>query len=281
MKKVALLSIMLFLSALNTFGQEANMPLPTRGNAGEVVTNDASSDQTYLPVLVEGRMWKLSYVERGVYQNIPNAYMTITVDGDSVVHGKTCKKLAVDYSRLIPVVYPKYIVAYEKDGRVYRIDEDGKEKLVMDINLHMGDLIYNKFAGLNEYLEYIVGNEDFIIIDGVRRKRLVIRTPVENGIDECRYYMVEGIGLSKDELVDVGLNGCDWNEYFHRLLACYDNGKCIFSAGDFTRDKNTGITNFPKAVDTDLGLYDLQGMKRSNITKGEIYIHNGKKLVRR
>lgn len=277
MKKIVLLSIMLFLSALNTFGQKTNLPLQTKGNAGEIATTDASSSQTYLPVLVEGRLWKLSYAEGGIPPNIiPDAYMTITVDGDSIVNGKTCKKLLVDYSRLIPVVYPQYIVAYEKDGRVYRIDEDGKEHLVMDINPHRGDLIY-----IEDEWECTVVIEDFVIVDGMRRKRLVIDSHVDNGKEECVYYMVEGIGLNKDEFVDMGLRGYDWNRYHHRLLACYDNGKCIFSAEDFTRDINTGITNSPKAVDTDAHLYDMQGKKRSNITKGEIYIHNGKKHVRR
>lgn len=279
MRKVALLSIMLFWSTLNTFGQKVDMPLQTKGNTGEVATTDVSSSQTYLPVLVEGRMWKLSYADGNALPNIPDAYVTITVSGDSIVNGKICKKLLVDYSQSVPAVYPQYIVAYEKDGRVYKIDKDGKENLVIDINLHEGDAFSNgEFAELNEQFEYIVGAEDFVIVDGVKRKRLWIDTL----IDHCEYifYMVEGIGLNTDEFVNMGLIDAD-NVYFHRLLACYDNGKCIFSAEDFTRDINTGITNSPKAIDTDALLYDMQGKKRNNITKGEIYIHNGKKHIRR
>ena len=207
MKKIALLSIMLLLSAVYTFGQA----------------------QTYLPVLVDGRMWKLSYAENGVYQDIPNAYMTITVEGDTIVNGKNCKKLIVEHSPLIPVVYPKYIVAYEKDGKLYWIDKEGKDNLVMDMNLHELDYCDE------DYLSFVVV-EDFVIVDGVKRKRLVIDSGASNGKYECCYYMVEGIGLSKDEFVYTGLNG---RGYFHRMLACYDNGKCIFSALDFTKDEDT------------------------------------------
>lgn len=207
MKKIALLSIMLLLSAVYTFGQA----------------------QTYLPVLVDGRMCKLSYAENGVYQDIPNAYMTITVEGDTIVNGKNCKKLIVEHSPLIPVVYPKYIVAYEKDGKLYWIDKEGKDNLVMDMNLHELDYCDE------DYLSFVVV-EDFVIVDGVKRKRLVIDSGASNGKYECCYYMVEGIGLSKDEFVYTGLNG---RGYFHRMLACYDNGKCIFSALDFTKDEDT------------------------------------------
>lgn len=55
MKKIASLLIILLLSAESTSGQVAPMPLQTKGNAGEIVTTDESSSQTYLPVLVEAQ----------------------------------------------------------------------------------------------------------------------------------------------------------------------------------------------------------------------------------
>ncbi len=226
--------------------------------------------QAYLPVLTEGRMWKLSYTYRNSRHDIPDAYMTITVDGDSIVDGKICKKLLVDYRNLAEAVYPKYIVAYESNGRVYRIDKDGENHLVMDISFHIGDV----FDDIN-----VVLKEDYIVINGIRRKLLMIDSGIDHANGEYIYYMVEGIGLSKDEFVNMGL--IDENIYFHRLIACYDNGRRIFSAADFPNEGTNGLTTFQVVSQKDNTLYDLQGRKRSDIMKGEIFIQNGKKRIKR
>lgn len=226
--------------------------------------------QAYQPVLTEGKMWKLSYSYRDSREDIPDAYMTITVDGDSIVDGKVCKKLLIDYRNLAEVVYPKYIVAYESNGRVYRIDKDGESHLVMDMGFHKGDV----FDDIN-----VVLKEDYIVINGIRRKCLMIDSGIDHANGEYIYYMVEGIGLSKDEFVSLGL--IDENIYFHRLLACYDNGKCIFSAADLDNKGTNGMT-YPKIVlPAENSMYDLQGRTRSDIMKGEIFIINGKKYIKR
>ncbi len=247
MKKIILLAIMLYFSTATIFSQEA-----------------------YKTLLTEGKVWKLSYTYRDSKQDIPDAYMTITVDGDSIVDGKACKKLLVDYRILVSAVYPKYIVAYEKGGKLYMIDENGEDHLIMDMSLHEGDAI--------DDVQTVV-KEDYVDIGGIRRKRLMIDSGVDHINGEYLYYMVEGVGLSKDEFVFTGL--IDENIYFHRLLACYDDGKCIFSTADFYKGGTSGMT-YPRIISpTDNSIYDLQGRKRSNIIKGEIFIKNGKKYIER
>ena len=247
MKKIMKLAIMLFFSTENILSQKV-----------------------YQSVLTEGRMWKLSLSYRDSRQDIPDAYMTITVNGDSIVNGKVCKKLLVDYRNIAEVIYPQYIVAYENNGKVYRIDEDGEEDLVMDMNLHKGDA----FDDIN-----VVLKEDYIVIDRTIRKWLMIDSGIDHPHGEYIYYIVEGIGLSKDEFVNTGL--IDKNIYFHRLIACYDYGKCIFSAADFPKEETNGLTIPQIVILKDNTLYDLQGRKRSNIMKGEIFIQNGKKYIKR
>lgn len=246
MKKIMILTIMLFFSMANIFSQEV-----------------------YQSVLTEGKMWKLSLSYRDSRQDIPDAYMTITVNGDSIVNGKVCKKLLVDYRNIAEVIYPQYIVAYENNGKVYRIDEDGEENLVMNMNLHKGDI----FDDIN-----VVLKEDYIVIDGMVRKWLMIDSGIDHTHGEYIYYIVEGIGLSKDEFVNTGL--IDENIYFHRLIACYDNGKCIFSAADFPKVGTNGLIIPQMVILKDNTLFDLQGRKRSNIMKGEIFIQNGKKYIK-
>ena len=91
--------------------------------------------------------------------------------------------------------------------------------------------------------------------------------------------MVEGIGISKDEFVNMGLT--DDTIYFYRLIACYDNGKCVFSAADFPKEGTNGL-NMPKVnCPKNDQIYDLQGRKRGSIRKGEIFIRNGKKYIKR
>ena len=244
------------------------------GENGKVVfTQDdfcKSEEHPYMPVLAEGRLWKLSYTYRDTWQDIPDAYMTIAVAGDSIVDGKKCKKLLVDYRNLTEVVYPRYIVAYETGGRVYRIDGDREEHLVMNINLHQGDAVD---------IVQTVQKEDTVIVDGIKRKRLIIDSGVDHCDGEYLYYLVEGIGMSKDEFVNLGL--IDENIYFHRLIACYDNGKCVFSAADFLKEGTSGL-NMPKVnCPKNDQIYDLQGRKRGSIRKGEIFIRNGKKHINR
>ena len=106
---------------------------------------------------------------------------------------------------------------------------------------------------------------------------------IDSGVDhsdgEYLYYMVEGIGISKDEFVNMGLT--DETIYFHRLIACYDNGKCVFSAADFLKEGTNGL-NMPKVnCPKNDQIYDLQGRKRGSIRKGEIIIRNGEKHINR
>ena len=242
-------------------------------NGKVVFTHDdfsKSEECAYMSVLAEGRQWKLSYTYRDTWQDIPDTYMTIAVDGDTIVDGRKCKKLLVDYRNLAEVVYPQYIVAYETNGRVYRIDEGREEHLVMDMNLHQGDAVN---------MVQNVLKEDTVIVDGIKRKRLMIDSGVDHPDGEYLYYLVEGIGMSKDEFVNLGL--IDENIYFHRLIACYDNGKCVFSAADFLKEGTSGL-NMPKVnCPQNNTMYDLQGKKRSSIKKGEIFIRNGKKYINR
>lgn len=234
-----------------------------------------SQEAKYLPVLTDGKMWKLSYNKYTgcSAKDIPDAYMTITVDGDTAVGDMACKKLLVNYGSIVSVTGPEFIVAYEQDGKVWWVGDEKDRNLFIDMNLHKWDIIGD------DNCENFVAHEDSVVIGGVRRKRLWIDSGIECPPEVSTYSMVEGIGLSMDLLSPyMGLNG---GFYFHRMLACYDNGKCIFTAEDFEKEEETGITDSKADSHAESTTYDLQGRRRSNFSKGEIYVRNRKKYMKR
>ena len=132
---------------------------------------------------------------------------------------------------------------------------------------------YNVFDGVK-----VVLKEDYMMIGGKRHKWLMIDSGIDHVNGEYLYYEVEGIGLSKDEFVNMGL--MDENIYFHRLIACYDNGKCIFSAADFPKNETSRLTMSPIIRLKDGTMYGIHGRKCNDIIKGEIFIQNGKKYIK-
>ena len=67
------------------------------------------------------------------------------------------------------------------------------------------------------------------------------------------------------------------------IIACYENGKCIFEWDDFFAESiSVGISN----TETDgkqpqQKMYDLTGKTLKTPRKGEVYIKDGKKYVGR
>ena len=117
--------------------------------------------------------------------------------------------------------------------------------------------------------------EDTIIVRGREYRRL---TP--GYVDKPSAYWVEGIGTSREFFLTLYLVPTDGGNLYVTpiMLACYENGECIFTKDDF----HTTATSVQSAKEDTKGeceLYDIVGRKVSKPGKGKVYISKGKKHV--
>ena len=177
---------------------------------------------TFKPVLTEGKSWEVARLSHNPLDNLGtmdtiNIY-TIAVSGDTTINNLTCKKMVI-----VPKdsqESSKTAVAYEENGKMWNVSEDGELELLFDIGLHQ----YESF------LDGYVLSEDFVRVNGVSRKRINISVDYDDV--DYDYYVVEGIGANNNFLLrghigDIG--PCV-------MLSCSENGEIIFTTDDFTKD---------------------------------------------
>lgn len=131
-------------------------------------------------MLKEGRSWKVleMFCDRPKYE-------TYTVSGDTVINGKTWKKILKDYQK--DDHKSSYTTAaYEEGGKLYGLWGDNPF-LMLDFNKQKGDYLY-------EGVTYgpVVTDVDYITVNGVTRKRITFS---DFGEDEYLCW-VEGIGAT-------------------------------------------------------------------------------------
>lgn len=221
-----------------------------------------STAQTYMPVLSENKVWRYATVNR-YERSDTTGYYNVTVSGDTIVNHFVCKKILVQNENGL---YPcQTFVAYEDGGKVYKVKDDDFT-LLFDIGLQRGDYIDN-------LAQVVAVNET--TLNGMRRKIIVVDSMVDHSGGECYYYIIEGIGVSKDEFIPNFNLGND--DEFCALVSCKDGGFVISEESlrnIVTCVKSPTITNRK-----DNAYYDLNGIKTGNPQKGKLYICNGKKII--
>lgn len=218
--------------------------------------------QTYMPVLSENKVWLYATINRYERTDTTGFYK-ITVSGDTIVNHLVCKKILVQNKN---GQYPVQIfVAYETDGKVYKVKYDDFT-LLFDIGLQRGDYIGN-------LAQVVADNET--TINGMRRKIIVVDSMVDHSGGECYYYIIEGIGVSKDEFIpNFNLGN---NDEFCALVSCKDGGFVI--SEEFLRNIETCVKSPTITNRKDNAYYDLNGIKTGNPQKGKLYICNDKKII--
>jgi len=214
--------------------------------------------QTYIPVLSDGKVWQ--YATVNCYERTDTTgHYKITVTGDTIINDFICKKIIVQNENMqFPI---QTFVAYEDNGKVYKVEE-GKLILLFDIGLKKGDCINNLAEVVGEYTK---------VINGKQRKVIVIDSMVDHSDGECLYYVIEGIGVSKDEFISNFNIGND--DDFCTLVSCTENGFVIDIAS--LGNIETSIESPKLTYQGDNMYYDLSGIKSQNPIKGNLYIHNG------
>ena len=222
-----------------------------------------STAQTYMPVLSEGKVWRYATVNR--YERTDTTgYYNVTVSGDTIVNHFVCKKILVQNENGL---YPCHtFVAYEDGGKVYKV-KDNVFTLLFDIGLQKGDNIEN--------LALVVAESE-TVINGIRRRIIVVDSMVDHFGEEYYYLIIEGVGVSKDEFIpNFNLGN---NDEFCTLVSCTDKGTIIISE-ESLRNIETGIKSPTFTNRKDDAYYDLNGIKILIPQKGYLYICNGKKIV--
>ena len=229
-------------------------------------------------MLVEGRSWLFRDNFCDAYGNW-DAYQdyTLTVCGDTVYSGIKCKKLCLEYvgERYPLILYDDTRAYFEKDGCLYGFygcDPHNNVAVLLNFNVKVGDLSID--AG---YVTKI----DTILVKGRKYKRITF--------DNCFKFIeapvpivwVEGIGYNFESYMECTIR--PGTKMRTRIMACYENGECIFEWDDFFAESiSVGISN----TETDgkqpqQKMYDLTGKTLKTPRKGEVYIKDGKKYVGR
>lgn len=230
-------------------------------NSVNVLAGENESSE-YKPMLTEGKTWKV-LAERELNSDY---YITYTVSGDTVVGGRTCKRILVDNGTTTPA-----IAAYEEDKKLYcYLFEGDKPRLMLDFGLEKGDIAYDyRPTGGVLY----VTDVDYIRVNGIERKRIKI---VDSNNSRTIYW-VEGIGINQDNWMDTTIAVVDGES--HYLQECYENGRLIFKASDF--DVANSIEDISTFCIKNECKYSLTGIRLGSASNCPVYIQGGKKYVNR
>lgn len=211
----------------------------------------------------DGREWIC--VRTGDPFFMKDEYFTISVCGDTIVDGLSCRKLKAVYENSDNEYC--YVV-HENNGKVYCLGTD-KEKasdLLLDFSMRCGD----KYQ-LDEYMDMTVTAEDSIEVNGVKRRRLIINDD---------YQWVEGIGSDTDDSW-LFVQYTYWGIYSY-IESCYDNGELVFSKDDFKAAPTDGIKDVTNWSEEKYGkMFDISGKPLSEPENGQVYIKNHRKYIKR
>lgn len=217
--------------------------------------------EEYKPMLMEGKSWTVWHL----YHVNKEETLTYTVSGDTIVDGRTCKRIIVEP---LEKDYKYSVAAYEEDGKLYayQFSSDGKPVLLLDFSKNVGD---EQFYRGNK-----VESVDYITVNGVTRKRILFAS--SHSETPC---WVEGIGANYDCWATNIARPSNGSVYY--LLECRENGELVFSQSDFGVTMSVGSVRQDNKAKKDGAKYSLGGIRLSSASNCPVYIQGGKKYVNR
>lgn len=225
--------------------------------------------QEYKPLLVDGRVWIA--INPDLYDTSIEMY---SVEGDSIVDGVNWKVIH-QKSRGARDFDEEFLVR-EQDRKLIRL------KTVGPVSVELVDMDFND-SNIFYYGYHAGVDESTITVNDREYRRMVLYMPGSDA-DHYKNIWVEGIGMMLyDERMHSKAGAPETLPYVSYLIACYDNGECVFKEKDFLAGAVSGINevisdNVDKAfLDK---LFNLLGQPVNNVRKGEIIIRNGKKVLR-
>lgn len=228
--------------------------------------DDDDDDDINIPydeMLTDGTTWECLAVNGHEQSSDLKRPYTIQVAGDTLVGNRRCKQI---YS-------PEYDTSrtlFEEGRKLYLVNEDSNPEVVLDFNLQEGDRLDEVTTVIGVWEQENMGYHYRTIT-------------IDTGIDCAPYFtfdptpwyyhLIEGIGASKDEF--LGHRFINQEETFSYLLKCWKDGTLVYQVSGYDAVEETFEESKPTAI------YDLQGHRLKSIPQEGIYIHNGKKIMRK
>lgn len=216
----------------------------------------ANGQETYKPMLKEGRVWNCIEVHFNEEKN-DTVILEYRIEGTSEIDGHICYNLCLE-NKLLGCYY-------EEGPKVFRQTDSGWE-LLFDFSLSAGEAAPN-LEGLK------VDEVKTVVIKGMPRRCLYYPLTTDDGAKLC---WIEGIGssLSGPYYSNVVIGSL----LSEKLQSVYDDDVCIFEANDFLKNGTTGIFSTLGEME-DGGVFNLIGHRFTAKPVRGIYIQNGKKVA--
>ena len=131
--------------------KDENILPMTETSIGEVKPDSKEENYEYRPMIEDGKVWKVG--SKKIKDNIVKLVGYYYFDGDTIIGGKTCKKMMFqqyvtpdypEYDAVIRFPLLQYVGAwYEEDKKVYFCnDKTPSMKIMYDFSLDENDIIY-------------------------------------------------------------------------------------------------------------------------------------------
>ena len=252
----------------------------------------------YIPFLEEGKEWVIYndyYIRedddfKPIEEREP--YRTYMLRGDTIVHGKSYKKLYAMCERIFGDKNIHYFSALREENRkVYRIPPDSSnEKMLYDFE--QGIDIENSFTYSIDGVLFPelegrilrINIKDIYIVDErqVRQGEVCLDDVPEKNWISGIYYIIEGVGELIDpfltELWSSNIYIIDFENMNHIFVK---DSKGIYDANylKYLKPENNNFISFPLDKYNKF-LFDLQGRRLTQEPQQGVFIRNGRKVVK-
>jgi len=235
----------------------------------------AQDAQPFEPLFVDGKSWKIQYLN--FIHPERNGFITYTVSGDTIVAGQECKRLAVHAEN---GRFQDYCFAvYEEDGKSF-IDLYDAEHFsqLFDFTVKKGDVVEQKDEW-TIYESWTVSSIEEIEIRNYKRRKIVLAHSKYPSWDT---YWIEGIGtVDLFDMMTPFPIATDGSEYY--FIECSQNGDVILNREDLGLLPPWASVE-SVAIEDAQGegmIFDIHGRRVEHPQRGHIYIRDGRKFVQR
>ena len=252
--------------------------------------------QDYRPFVEEGKMWRVASISPQNYDlTYPVDHEYYYMKGDTIVAGKTWKKV-------YHTSFSKFdFLVREENKRVYYAPYPGREELMYDFNVAVGDTVayrdiqefYNGDTAENyerqcrnwDSVAVVATNEVIENTGHAYRSYNLYREWTYNYYNPDEYNTNVEVGYAREAWIEcLGSTG---NAFQHAITTTWLIGsrrhvleECSVGNEILYHHDLSGITA-PKLDATDkAAIYDLSGRRLQAIPQRGVYIVNGKKYIR-